>query len=104
MLSMNERPIPDAAVRDPNSVEMLRVWIADHQLLCSMKIGMYKESFDVPETEAWGTILADVTRHIANALSERYSMDIHSVIAEIENKYFAELANPTSSAEGHFRS
>ena len=36
-------PIPEAALRDGNSVEMLRVWIAEKKLHCSIKVGMYQE-------------------------------------------------------------
>jgi hypothetical protein len=39
---MNERPIPEAALHDPNSVEMLRVRVAAGQLHCSLKVGMYR--------------------------------------------------------------
>ena len=66
----NERPIPPSALRDPNSVEMLRVWIAEGGLHCSLKIGMYRDTTKIPEEVAWGMILSDIARHIANALSE----------------------------------
>jgi hypothetical protein len=47
---------------------MLRVWIAEKKLHCSMKVGMYRETMNIPEEKAWGKILADVARHFANAL------------------------------------
>jgi len=37
----NERVIPDAALRDPNSMEMLRVWIAEKSLWCSLRVGIW---------------------------------------------------------------
>jgi hypothetical protein len=40
MAHMNDRPIPSAALKDENSVEMLRVWIAEQKLHCSIKVGM----------------------------------------------------------------
>jgi hypothetical protein len=72
---MNERPIPEAALRDENAVEMVRVWIAEKKLHCSIKIGMYREGMNIPEEKAWGTILADITRHIANAMEQAYGED-----------------------------
>lgn len=54
---MNERPIPAAAKRDPDSVEMLRVWVAEKQLHSSLKIGMYRDGMGIDEEAAWGTIL-----------------------------------------------
>ncbi|MYN42917.1 DUF5076 domain-containing protein [Duganella sp. FT109W] len=65
---MNERPIPSAARRDIDAVEMLRVWVAEKQLHCSLKIGMYRDGMGIDEELAWGTILADAARHILKAL------------------------------------
>jgi Domain of unknown function (DUF5076) len=79
---MNERPIPEAATRDKNSVEMLRAWIAEGGLHCSMKVGMYLESTSVSEEKAWGILLADVTRHLASALEQGHSRDR----SEVERK------------------
>ena len=99
---MIEQPIPEAAFRDKNSVEMLRVWIAEQQLWCSIKVGMYQESTNIPESRAWGTILADATRHIATALETAYSADRDEVIREIRDRYLKELGSPTSDATGEF--
>jgi len=99
---MNVRPVPDPAVRDPDAVEMARVWIAEHGLHCSLKVGMYHESHDVAEQRAWGTILADMTRHIANALHEAYGLDADKSIELIRDAYIGELASPTSDAKGGF--
>ena len=75
---MNVRQVPEAALRDPDAVELARVWVAEEGLHCSLKIGMYHESTDVDERRAWGTILADMTRHIANALRDAYGLDTES--------------------------
>ena len=99
---MNERPIPDAALRDRNSVEMLRVWIAEKKLHCSIKVGMYAETSKVPEEIAWGVILADVTRHIGKALEARYSGNSVENIHKIRDSYLKELATPTSEVRGDF--
>ncbi|WP_249341926.1 DUF5076 domain-containing protein [Stenotrophomonas maltophilia] len=81
---INERPIPHAAFEDENAVEMLRVWIAAKGLHCSMKVGMYREQFEVPEEKAWGRILADVARHLASALESGYGADAHASLREIQ--------------------
>ena len=61
----SERPIPQAALRYATEVEILRVWIAEKKHPCSLKVGMYRETTNVPEERAWGTILADAARHVA---------------------------------------
>ncbi|MHA6895350.1 DUF5076 domain-containing protein [Ralstonia pseudosolanacearum] len=99
---MNERPIPIPALRDEDAVEMLRVWIAERKLHCSMKIGMYLEAMNIPEERAWGVILADVTRNIANALESGYSENRGVSIEKIKESYLKELAKPTSDADGDF--
>ena len=99
---MNERPIPVAALRDKSSVEMLRVWIAERKLHCSIKVGMYRETSDVDEERAWGVILADVTRHVAMALELEYSIDRIECVRKIRQSYLKELDAPTSDAQGAF--
>src|SRR5262245_29222513 len=98
---MNELTIPDAARRDKNSVEILRVWIAEKQLWCSIKVGMYGER-DFPEEKAWGVILADATRHIAAALQSTNASGTSESIWQIRASYLTELARPTSEAKGDF--
>jgi hypothetical protein len=98
----SERPIPEAALRDKDAVEMLRVWIAEKQLQCSMKVGMYQETMKIPEGRAWGVILADVTRHVAIAMESGYSANRTEVIQEIRDSFLKELEKPTSNATGEF--
>jgi len=98
---MNERPIPPAALRDQNSVEMLRVWVAEHQLHCSLKIGMYRQ-MKIQEEVAWGTILADAARHIARALSEEGEESESTLLRKIVDQLNAELDTPSSAVTGGF--
>ena len=99
---MNERPIPEAAVEDENSVEMLRVWIAAKKLHCSMKVGMYRETSKVSEEKAWGVLLADVARHLSKALESGYGVDADVALSAIREKFNDELNAPTSSTDGGF--
>lgn len=98
---LNERPIPPSALIDPDAVEMLRVWIAGGKLESSVKIGMYAESTDIPEDRAWGMILADVARHISNALQSGYGFT-GSALEGIKTSFLRELGAPTSTAQGEF--
>ncbi len=87
-------------MRDPDAVEMLRVWIAEHGLHCSLKIGMYKETMDVSEEKAWGKILADVARHIANALQTGYAVDAERALDQVRDSFIAELQDSGRSVKG----
>jgi hypothetical protein len=101
-MNLNQRPIPDAALRDADAVEMLRVWIAEQKLHCSLKIGMYHETEGVSEQHAWGVILADVARHVASALASGYGLDKEESVRKIRDAFSKELGAPTSLAEGSF--
>lgn len=98
---MDERPIPPAALRDDNSVELIRVWIAEHQFNCSLKIGLYQDR-NIREELAWGTILADAARHIANALSEDGVESASSLLETIRTRINSEIDVPTSPVSGEF--
>jgi hypothetical protein len=93
--------IPGAALRDPNSIEMLRVWIAEKSLWCSLRIGMYRER-GMDEPAAWGTILADAARHIANALADSENLDRSETLQKIQREFANELGSTTSPVSGEF--
>jgi hypothetical protein len=94
--------VPDAALRDPESIEMLRVWIAEKSLWCSIRTGIYQKRKYVSEEKAWGVILADAARHIADALPADCGMKAPETIQRIKESFIAELAKPTSDTEGQF--
>jgi hypothetical protein len=99
---MNERPIPEAALKDPNSVEMLRVWVAGGQLHCSLKVGMYRDGMGIDEEAAWGTILADAARHIAKALQDGANLNETESLAKLVAKFNDEVSVPSSELKGGF--
>ena len=99
---MNERPIPEAAMRDEDAVEMLRVWIAEKKLHCSMKVGMYRETMNIQEERAWGTILADVAKHLASALESGYATNAAESLQKIRDSFVKELDASSSEAKGGF--
>ncbi len=53
--------IPDAVKEDPESFEILRIWIAGG----AQHVSLFAEVWDDPA--GWGLMLADLARHIANA-------------------------------------
>ena len=93
--------VPEAALRDEKSVEMLRVFIAEKSLWCSLNIGIYKDS-GIAEEDAWGRILADASRHIANALAADSGARAQDVLQRLQDGYTNELADPTTEVKGGF--
>ena len=101
-MALNERPVPEAAQRDPDAVEMIRVWIAEKGLHCSMKVGMYQEGTPNSEEKAWGRILADVARHVGNALQGGYGRDSRVSVDLIVQAMNDELAQDPKNIRGSF--
>lgn len=96
-------PIPPQAEADAASIEMVRVWIANRGLHCSLNVGVYSDNPGVDERIAWGIILADLTRHAASALRWQFSDCSESEnIKTIVNSLLKELGVPSSRVEGGF--
>lgn len=99
---MDERAIPSAALRDAAAWEPLRVWIAEQKLHCSLKVGVYEENGPIPEDTAWGIILADVAKHLADALGKEGLRNRDIALREIFRSFASELEEPTSPTSGSF--
>jgi hypothetical protein len=98
---MNERPIPPAALADDHAVEMLRVWVAARGLHWSMKIGMHEPSLGIAEERAWGMILADTARHLAEGIAGlRGSADAAAPLEAIIGHFLAEVGQPAGPVSG----
>lgn len=93
--------VPPAAQRDEGSVQMLGAWIAEEGLHCSINIGMWRDGGQ-DEPVAWGILIADTIRHIADALHERYGLAKPDVVSAILGSLDAELGEPTSGTGGSF--
>lgn len=99
--AMKPLVIPPAAQRDENSIQVLSAWIAEKGLHCSLKIGMWQDGGG-NEASAWGILLADTVRHVANALQEQYGHAAPDTIASVLASMHQELGQPTSDTEGQF--
>jgi hypothetical protein len=98
---MNALIVPPAAQRDENSIQMLSAWIAEKGLHCSLKVGFWQAQGH-NEARAWGIFLADVVRHIGNAMQEQQGVEAGVATQAIVEALDAELDKPTSPAIGGF--
>ena len=97
MSSNNNLPIPEPAVSDAKSSEMLRAWVASSGLHCALNV----EAWDDPGN--WGILLAAVARHVANATLESKGQNADDTIARIHQLFDAELDAPTDNPSGSFQ-
>jgi hypothetical protein len=79
--------IPPAAM-EQGGVEVLRAVIIDGALHVSLR-----RAFD--DAEAWGMLIADVTRHIARIYAKENVMSEDQVIERIRSIYDAEMDAPS---------
>ncbi|GAB2500211.1 DUF5076 domain-containing protein [Pseudoxanthomonas sangjuensis] len=91
--------IPPAAQRDENSIQMLSAWIAEKGLHCTLNVGMWKEQGH-DEAAAWGILLADVVRHVSNAIRDMDGSDSTETALSIIESLWVEFKEPTSDASG----
>lgn len=94
-------PIPGIAIADIDSVELIRAWIAKQGMHISLRIGAWEHTPSIDERNAWGIVLADAVKHIADALT-RQGKDRLETVARIRASFLAELDRPTSSSAGEF--
>ncbi|MFO1396526.1 MAG: DUF5076 domain-containing protein [Burkholderiales bacterium] len=98
---MQTLTVPPAAQRDEYAIQMLSAWIAENGLHCSMKLDIF-QSNGKAEDRSWGILLADVIRHLGNAIGEKYGVAPEQTIDNVVASLLAELDNPTSTARGSF--
>jgi hypothetical protein len=96
----NELPIPPAALAH-RSVEMIRVWLADKRQHVVLNVGFWEDR-GLDERSAWGILIADMIRHIANAHESEYGHDPAETVSIIQRALRVELENPTSGCLGEF--
>ena len=93
MESQNPPPVFDAlhvppAALEQGGVEVLRAVIIDGALHVSLR-----RAFD--DAEAWGMLIADVTRHVARVYAQEGKFREEETVERIRALYDAEMDAPT---------
>jgi Domain of unknown function (DUF5076) len=94
MSASSQLSVPDAALRDDKSYEIARIWVAEKAEHVSLLIG----SWDDPV--AWGIVLADLARHVANGYEQDEGLDRSETLQRIRAAMMAELDDPTDNPTG----
>jgi hypothetical protein len=92
----DELAVPDAVHEDPRSFEIARLWIADGRQVILLRADVW------PDPAAWGLMLADMARHLANAYHDAHGMDPAAALRRMLAGLQAELDQPTDEVEGGF--
>jgi len=86
--------IPDGAVDDPKAFEVARIWVAHGAEHVTLHVGAWKKP------AAWGIVLADLMRHLANAYEQDAGLDRNATLQQIKAEFQAEIDSPTDSPTG----
>jgi hypothetical protein len=88
-------PIPTPAVEDARAIELARVWAAQGK----QHVSLATELWDDPA--AWGIMLVDLARHIANAYEQNTGKNREDVLQRIKSGVDAEWLSPTDEPTGN---
>lgn len=90
----NELAVPPLAAEDSEGIELARIWAAVGKQHVTIATGVWKDP------AAWGLMLADLARHIANAYAVSEGRSSSEVLARIRVGLDAEWDNPTDVPAG----
>jgi hypothetical protein len=89
---MNELPTPPDAAADAEATELLRAWVIDQALECTLRTGAFED------VATWGVLLADVVRQVAEACAEHDGRDRAETVRLIRAAFDAEMNAPADVA------
>lgn len=87
---MKELPVPQNVQNDKKAIEILRVWITNNSQQVSLSAGIWDDP------AAWGIMMVDLARHIANAYERTTTRQKDDVLKRIREGFDAEWAAPTN--------
>lgn len=90
-----ELPIPRQIANEQMAIEIARIWIAaggGHHLSLTTNL--------VGDPKAWGIMLVNLAKHVANAYHQSRGADPEQMLAGIKAAFDAEWANPTNQLGG----
>ena len=101
---MRELTKPTGIEGDGEATEMMRIWLAHQDLHISLLLGMWAdaEDSDVDERAAWGELLSDTIKHIANGLHQSHGMDKIETATAIRDALLANLSRSDGVVSGTY--
>jgi hypothetical protein len=88
---------PHEVTSDAGAVEVLSAWLKSDG---RNTVALRPDAF--PDPAMWGLLLADIARHVANALHEAGGDEAMNVLGRIREGIIAELDHPTDAPLGRW--
>ncbi len=93
-IASKQLPIPPLAASDANALELLRVWAANGKQHVSIATGVWSDP------AAWGMMLVDLAKHIANSYQQTSGRRGEEALARIRSGFDAEWLTATDKRTG----
>ena len=91
--------VPPNVASDSNAAELIRAGASGRRLVCSLNPTAWpKDQAPI----AWGILLSDIARHVADALEQSYGLDKTAMLARLRSVFDTELDRPTAETKGKF--
>jgi hypothetical protein len=97
-MAIKELIRPPAADKAKNATELIRAWLVDNDLLCSLNVGVFGDN----EKIVWGILLSDVARHVADAIEREKGVPAKESLVQIASSFDYEMRTPTAETKGNF--
>jgi hypothetical protein len=78
---------------DPKAVEIARIWATGGRQLVTLRTDLWTDP------AAWGLMLTDLARHVAQAYAADKGLDPEQVLRRIKIGFDAEWAHPTDAPQ-----
>jgi hypothetical protein len=89
-----ELVIPTQAATDQEASELVRIWSSGGDQYVTLRVGVWADP------AAWGLLLVDLAKHIANAYAQDQGLQPASVLNRIREGFEAEWSSPTDTPTG----
>jgi hypothetical protein len=89
-----ELDIPPIAASDPKGLELARIWAAGGRQHVILRPDLWSDP------TAWGLMLVDLARHVANAYEETGKGNREKVLAQNRHGFEIEWDHPTDETTG----
>ena len=101
---MRELAKPTGIEGDENAAEMIRAWIAHNGLHVSLLLDAWHDAVEseIDERDAWGFLLADLTRHIANGMMQSHGWDYDATRDRIKCSFLSNFDEKGQTIEGTY--
>jgi hypothetical protein len=91
---IGQLPIPPGAASAARAKEIARIWAAEGKQHVSLSTNMWSDP------GAWGIMLSDLARHVANAYAQKDGLSSAEVLKRIKSVLDLEWGSPTDAPEG----